>query len=190
MNTNYTRLLGLLLVTFFSLGMLVTISQYASFHHDVGFLKQKQDYISNNVWLTAFYIHVFSCFFCLFAGVTQFSKYILKHQKDLHRFLGKAYVGNVFFINAPIGFILALYANGGMTSRSAFVTLDLLWFGFTFVAFREIRKGNVIRHKEFMIRSYALSFSAITFRLLKPFFLACTNLHVDIIYKVDAWLAF
>lgn len=190
MRSHLIIILSLVLVTFFSLGMLVTISQYTSLQTNVGFLNQKQEYISNSFWLIAFYIHVFSCFFCLFAGITQFSKYILKHQRELHRFLGKLYIGNVFFINAPVGLVLAIYANGGIISKSAFVVLDILWFGFTLIAYREAKKKNIIKHREFMIRSYAHTFSAITFRLLKPFLTATTSLNTEIIYMIDSWLAF
>ena len=190
MNSIPARISALILVTFFSLGMLVTVSQYAGFQTNVGFLNQKQSYISNSFWLGAFYIHVFSCFFCLFAGITQFSKYLLKHQKELHRVLGKAYMGNIFFVNAPVGLVLAIYANGGIISKSAFVVLDLLWFFFTLIALNHAKAKNITRHREFMIRSYALTLSAITFRLLKPLFIATTSLQAETIYVIDSWLAF
>lgn len=184
------KFFALILVIFFSLGMVVTISQYANFQTNIGFLNQKQAYITNSFWLTAFYIHVFSCFFCLFAGITQFSKYLLRHQKVLHRLFGKVYIANVFFINAPVGLVLAIYANGGIVSKLAFVVLDLLWFSFTLIAFIAVRQKKISRHKDFMIRSYALTLSAITFRLLKPLFLAITPLSVSRIYVLDSWLAF
>lgn len=190
LKSTFLKCISIALITFLSLGMAVTIMRYATFESNTGFLTQKQEYISNSFWLTAFYIHVFSCFFCLFAGITQFSNYLLSQQKNLHRLLGKIYIGNIFFINAPVGLVLALYANGGLVAKSAFVVLDLLWFAFTLIAFVEIRRKNISRHREFMIRSYALTLSAITFRLLKPFLLAVTSLSVSNIYIIDSWLAF
>jgi len=70
---------------------------------DTGFLAVKQDYIHIKVWRTAFYVHVFSSILTLLAGFTQFSSYILKEHRGLHRFMGKLYVFAVLFINFPAG---------------------------------------------------------------------------------------
>lgn len=179
-----------LIVLYFAfIAMFFTIIQYGSFNKNIGFLVFKQDYISNTFWLSTFYIHVFSCFICLIAGATQFSKTILKTQRKLHKSLGKIYFYNILLINFPAGLILALYANGGYTGKSAFVLLDLLWTLFTILAVYWIKNGNVKKHQAFMIRSYALTLSAITFRLSKYIFLKFTNLNLDKIYIVDAWIA-
>lgn len=173
-----------------SLIMFITITQYASLRTDVGFLKFKQDYLGNDVWKVAFYTHVFSCFFCLLAGFTQFSNSVLKEHKALHRLMGKFYVINILIINVPAGFIMAIYANGHLPSKIAFCILDTLWFWFTLKAFLLIKKKDVKRHKEFMIRSFALTLSALTLRLWKPVFVNFTSLDVSTIYMIDAWMGF
>lgn len=170
--------------------MLVTIGQYAGFNEQVGFLKFKQAYLSNTVWKTAFYIHVFSCFVCLLAGFSQFSKSLLERSKKIHRFLGRVYAYNILLINVPAGFILAIYANGLFPSRLAFLTLDILWFTFTLKGVMYIRNGNTTKHKAFMIRSYALTLSAFSLRLWKYGFVTFTDLDPDSIYMIDAWLGF
>jgi uncharacterized membrane protein len=170
--------------------MLVTIAQYSSFSATVGFLQYKQDYIGNSIWKTAFYIHVFSCFLCLLAGFTQFSKYVLTNYKPLHRFIGKMYAYNILLINFPAGMMLAICANGHLPSKIAFITLDILWFIFTAKAVACIREGNIKKHKEFMIRSYALTLSAVSLRLWKQVFIHVSSIDTNTIYMIDAWLGF
>ncbi|HNN82473.1 MAG TPA: DUF2306 domain-containing protein, partial [Leptospiraceae bacterium] len=92
--------------------MLRIIAEYVTFSTTAGFLKQKQDYISIPIWKAAFYTHVFSSVFTLLAGFTQFSSYILTNFKKLHKVLGRFYAWNIFLINFPSGFIMAIYANG------------------------------------------------------------------------------
>jgi len=99
--------------------MLRTIIGYTSFKNDIQFLALKQDYIGNPIWTAAFYVHVFSAIFTLFAGFTQFSEQFLKDYRKWHRILGRLYVWNILLIKAPIGFIMAIYANGGWMGKSA-----------------------------------------------------------------------
>jgi len=170
--------------------MLLTISQYVSFQTDVGFLKLKQDYLDITIWKVAFYTHVFSSVLTLCAGFTQFSNYILKQHKNLHRLIGKFYAYNIFFINFPAGMIMAIYANGHLPTKIAFIILDSLWFLFTYKAVTAIRSKDIKMHKRFMIRSYALTCSAITLRLWKIVLTNSFALDPHTIYMIDAWLGF
>lgn len=170
--------------------MLKTIIPHLSLGSRVGFLLQKQGYIHNPVWRVAFYIHVFSSILTLLAGATQFSGYILKHHKKLHRIMGHIYVWDILFVNFPAGMVLAVHANGAWHTGFAFMILDCLWFWFTFRALEEICKKDVNRHRRFMIRSYALTFSAITLRSWKIVLSAAFTLEPATIYMIDAWLGF
>ena len=114
--------------------MLRLTAQYTSFETDVAFLSLKQDYLENDVWLASFYIHVFSTTFCLLAALTQFEKYGLGHFPKVHRSMGKAYVLNILFINFPVAFVMAIYANGCLPSKTAFIILYCLWFWCTLKA--------------------------------------------------------
>ena len=171
--------------------MLRTIVGYMSFQDDVQFLALKQAYIHNPVWKTAFYIHVFSAVVALLAGFTQFSKEILRDNPKLHCLIGKIYVGNILFINFPVGLIMGYYANGGLIGKAAFLTLDVLWFTFTLKAYTSVRQRRFVEHKNYMIRSYALTFSAFTLRSWK---FALSNLFpafpLPELYLIDSWLGF
>jgi uncharacterized membrane protein len=171
-------------------GMLLTAAQYSSFKTDVGFLKFKQDYLDIKIWRIAFYTHVFSSVLCLCAGFTQFSTYVLQQHKKLHRFVGKMYAYNIVLINFPAGMIMAFYANGELPSKIAFIILDSLWLLFTCKAVMAIKAKDIKAHRRFMIRSYALTCSAITLRMWKLIFSHSFNIDSNILYMIDAWMGF
>lgn len=179
-----------LLLSLGTLLMLSMIIDYASFQPDIHFLRVKQDYLDILWWRLAFYVHVFSSVLALMAGLTQFSNQILKNYKNLHRTIGKFYVINILLINFPAGMILAIYANGGLPSKIAFTLLDCLWFYFTYRAYMAIRKKKIAEHKDFMIRSFALTFSAITLRTWKIILPEFFTIEPETLYMIDAWMGF
>jgi hypothetical protein len=170
--------------------MLTIITRYYGFDEHVGFLQFKQEYLHIKVWKIAFYVHVFSSIFTLLAGFTQFSGYIQKHHKKLHRIIGKIYVIDILFINFPAGMIMAWYANGELPAKLAFIILDSLWFFFTLRAFMEAKLKNFAAHKQFMIRSYALTFSAITLRTWKLILSSSFVIDPLTLYIIEAWIGF
>lgn len=170
--------------------MLQMAVDYSSFETDIHFLRYKQAYIHIPVWKAAFYIHVFSSVLALAAGLTQFSDHVLKKYRRLHRIVGWIYAVDILVINFPAAMVMAYYANGLLPSKIAFILLDCLWFLFTLKAVIAARKRDITQHKQFMIRSFALTFSAITLRSWK---IILTNIfHPDplTLYMIDAWMGF
>jgi len=170
--------------------MLRGIIRYAPMRDDIGFLNFKQAYLHILPWKIAFYTHVFSVIFALLAGFTQFSDHILKKHRNIHRVIGKIYAYDVLFINFPAAMIMAVYANGLLPGKTAFVVLDCLWFWFTYKAVAEIKKGNIVKHKQFMIRSYALTLSAVMLRTWKIIILSFVYVDPLHLYMIDAWMGF
>ena len=182
-------------VTYFVLSiscflMLRTIIGYTSFRDDVQFLLFKQDYIDNQLWKIAFYIHVFSAVMTLFAGYTQFSSQFLEQHRALHRLVGKIYIFTVLVINVPVGMIMALYANGGFLGKAAFVLLDILWFLFTYKAVIAVKSRDFVNHRNHMIRSYALTCSAITLRTWKIILSYSFDIEPEQLYIIYSWMGF
>lgn len=192
-----TKLLGIRIakvisvfsVFIFSILMLKTISQYTSLDKTVGFLAFKQQVVNNPYWMAFFYIHIFSITLCLLAGLTQFSPQFLRENKGLHRIIGRIYVYNILIINVPACFVLGLFSNGGLTGITGFLIQDILWAYFTIVAVFSIKKGNIIRHKNFMILSYAVTTTAITFRIIKNLFYDEKLHDYELFYGINVWLA-
>lgn len=174
--------------------MAVITVNYLPYRTDVGFLRIKQQYIDITHWRVAFFIHVYASMWVLFAGFTQFSKWVLRNYPRWHRGLGYVYVINILLITGPAGLLMGFYANGGISSRVGFVLLAALWIFFTYRAWDCARRGDYKTHREFMIRSYALTLSAITLRIWKYII---TNLyHIDPnwvfppmdVYRLVAWI--
>ena len=103
--------------------------------------------------------------------------------------MGRVYVGAVIFINVPSAFVMAIYANGLLPSKVAFLILDSLWFYFTLMGWKTALQRNINAHRKWMIRSFALTFSAITLRtwrtILEPVVEDALTL-----YMIDAWMGF
>ncbi len=157
-------LLTLCFIYFFILMIQITC-QYIPFKNEAAFLQIKQTEVSEiKYYIVFFYIHVYSAIFVLLAGFTQFNTVLLKRIPKIHRNIGKIYVFTILFLSAPSGFFIGVFANGGRYSKISFVTLSVLWFDFTLKGFLHIKNKNIAAHKVFMLRSFALTFSAITLR--------------------------
>ncbi|QXP59516.1 DUF2306 domain-containing protein [Olleya sp. HaHaR_3_96] len=172
MNINFNRFLVLkvmlygVLIYFIYLLALITV-QYIPIDYKVAFLNLKQKEIQLLHYKIAFFSHVYSSLLIIILGLTQFSKTIRQRFGFIHKLSGKLYVLLVLLIASPSGLIMAYYANGGYIGQVSFAILSILWFVFTLQGFQYIKKGNYQKHKHFMIRSYALTLSAISLRLFK-----------------------
>ncbi|MBK7561394.1 MAG: DUF2306 domain-containing protein [Chitinophagaceae bacterium] len=180
---------GLLLALAFFTWLMARITvAYIPYNTDVGFLRIKQQYIDIDHWRIAFFIHVYASLWVLFAGFTQFSKKLLRYNPRLHRTFGYIYVTNVLLITGPAGLVMGFYANGGLFSRVAFVLLALLWIFFTVMALIRAKQKDFKAHRNYMIRSYALTLSALTLRAWKYGITNTVVLPPMDVYRVVAWL--
>lgn len=162
---------------------------YWNFKPDVNFLLTKPDLVNHPIWRPAFYIHIFGGMLALVLGPLQFVKYIRRKNLNLHRVLGKTYVAAILFIAAPTGLYMAFYANGGISASIGFILMSLLWFYTTFMAVNTIRKKQVSEHVKWMVRSYAMTFAAVTLRLWVPFLSLVIDMeHLKVII-ITAWIS-
>ncbi|MBA3680717.1 MAG: DUF2306 domain-containing protein [Bacteroidetes bacterium] len=168
--------------------MLKITLQYIPIKTDAAFLAIKQSYIHLTHYRIAFFVHVFSAIFVLLAGFTQFSKKIRVKFPVIHKHLGWLYVIVTLFLAGPSGFIIGVYANGGISSKIAFCLLSILWILFTALALLKITKKQVLSHRKWMIRSFALALSAITLRAWKYILVALFHPKPMDVYQIVAWL--
>ncbi|WP_228526603.1 MULTISPECIES: DUF2306 domain-containing protein [unclassified Flavobacterium] len=175
--------------SYFFILMIKITWQYIPFKNEVAFLQIKQTEVTEiPFYLTFFYLHVYSAIFVLLAGFFQFNNSLLKKYPKLHRNIGKFYVLVVLFLSAPSGLFIGLFANGGLYSKISFVSLSLLWFYFTLKGFLFIKNKNIVGHKAFMLRSFALTFSAITLRFWKVILVYLFHPSPMDVYQIIAWL--
>lgn len=173
-------------MTGLSIILFAITAEYLSFKSNVNFLNVKQDIVFDPIWRPTFYLHVISGMAVILIGPFQFLKKFRNKNIGLHKTLGKIYTYGVLGIAAPTGLIMAFYAEGGLSSTIAFLVMSALWFLTTTVAIIKIKKKDLIGHQKWMMRSFALSFAAVTLRLLVPTFSLFTD-NFEFIIVSTAW---
>ncbi len=153
-----------------------------------GLLSQKPDVIvGDQIWVIQFYLHIMLGGLALLTGWSQFLKKFRSKNLNTHRFLGKIYIVAVL-ISGIAGLYIAVYAEGGLVAKIGFAGLALSWLFTTTRAYLTIRKGNINSHKRWMIRSYALTFAAVTLRIWLPMFQYGFGMDFISAYMIIAWL--
>lgn len=111
----------------------------------------------------ALYVHIASSSIALLLGPLQFSQRLRRRRPALHRATGRVYLGAVGV--GALSAVIMLPTNfGGMVGFFGFGTLAVLWVLAAVRAYRAIRAGDVAGHRAWMIRTYALTFAAVTLR--------------------------
>jgi len=105
----------------------------------------------------------------------------------VHRWLGRIYLVSSIVL-AGAGLSLSFHAAGGPGPRAAFGLLALATMGTSIMGYRSIRASNIRQHREWMLRSYALIFAAVTLRTWMP--ILATAYHGQFVpaYRWAAWL--
>ena len=174
-------------ILFFSYQMFQIIWPYTSWAWDVDFLQTKQHIIHLDYYRLAFYLHIFSSLFVLVGGAFLFSKKVLCTYPVIHRQIGKMYVFLLLLISAPTGMVMACYANGGFTAQLSFLILSPLWWWFTWKGFQTAKNKQFHAHKNWMMRSYALTLSAITLRLAQMIINTFCVIDPQVLYVAVSW---
>lgn len=112
-------------------------------------------------WLFA---HVLLGITATLIGPFQFIPALRKKHPLLHRGLGKIYLGCVA-ASTFASFYLVSTTGLGPVYATGLAMLGITWLSSTLMAWLSIQKGNKELHKEWMIRSYVLTLSFVTFRL-------------------------
>jgi uncharacterized membrane protein len=135
----------------------------------------------------AIYAHIFGAAFALALGPLQFSVKLRRRRPNVHRWLGRTYLGIGVLVGGVAGFVAAFNAFGGVPARIGFAALALAWLYTGACAYRAIRAGNIASHRRWMIRNFSLTFAAVTLRIWLP---SSMVLGIDAVlaYQVIAWL--
>lgn len=146
------------------------------------------DIILENVYAKPFLIlHVLGGTTALLLGPLQFVARVRNRFPALHRASGRTYAA-ACAIGAPAGFMLALGTRAGPVASLGFAVPAVLWPIFTFVGIRLAITGRLSEHREWMLRSYAITANAVTLRIMLPFAGLVLGLPFTSAYPVIAWL--
>jgi hypothetical protein len=157
-------IVAFLLILYASYLLILLSLPYIHLIPGVEFLATKQLIYHIKVWRMSFYIHVFSSAAIILSGLFQFNRFVIHRKVRLHRILGYTYVVTVLLISGPAALVMSLYANGGWRSQTSFVILSVLWIFTTAFALRCVFRKQYERHGNWLLRSYALTLSAVTLR--------------------------
>ena len=105
--------------------------------------------------------HTLAGLFALLIGPINFSSRIRQHHFRLHRVLGRIYVISVL-VGAATGVALAAGRPGlpGTAMQAA------AWIVCTTAALITARNGQIVQHRQWMARSYAVTFTFVSSRVL------------------------
>lgn len=163
-------------------------AHYFIFDNTYGLLAEKETELRDPLFYVSFYTHVAAATIVLFTPVFQFLIRITKRTSKAHRSIGKLYVLTTLLIVVPTGLYLALFAKGGPSAQWGFAVQGIMLGIFTWLGYQTIRKGNVEKHKEWMIRSYAIALAALTFRIYHVIFIYMGIPYNDN-YAASQWLS-
>jgi uncharacterized membrane protein len=119
-------------------------------------------------------------------GTFQLNSWLRSRFGGGHRWLGRLYVAGVM-AGGISGFVLAVQSSGGTITQAGFALLAVCWLGCTFMAYRHVRAGNIAEHRRWMIRSFALTFAAVTLRIYLPVS-QIAGIAFPVAYSAIAWL--
>jgi len=138
------------------------VSKYV-FHYYLNYNPAAFDYFwPKRGWLM---LHITGGMVALLTGPWQFSQRMRRRYLALHRLMGRIYL--IAIACGAVGsFYLAATTPGGWAWGTAMAGLALAWVTTSGMAFYAIRQRQIQVHKEWMVRSYVVTFAFVTFRLL------------------------
>lgn len=122
----------------------------------------------------------------LLAGPWQFIPALRHKHLNLHRWTGRVYfaaIAAAYLFSLPV----ALVAKGGIISVLGFLSLGVVWVFTSGMGLRAVLQKRIPAHQDWMTRSYAVTFGAVTLRL---YIAAAAILHLPTIpsYRAISWL--
>ena len=172
----------------FSLLLIYNTLPYFSFSTDFTFIQERSLLFQNGVYNASFYIHIAAGAFCIGTALIQFSRVILKKRKQIHIWSGRVYVFVVLLLGAPTGLYMSFFAKGSLYERALFMFMALFWFFTTYKGLTTILAKNILAHKIWMIRSYSMAMTAVTFRVYHIAFYLVGWDHLEN-YEVSLWIS-
>jgi uncharacterized membrane protein len=170
--------------TLLSLLVVLVASRYLAFDPSTYFPEQRAVYVDRQVVLG---LHIAGGMVALLVGPLQLARRLRTRHVRVHRALGVVYV-SVVLVAAAAGLVLATTAHGGPVAGLGFAGLAVAWVSTTALAVQAVLRRRFQEHRRWMIRSFSLTFAAVTLRLYLGL-VGVLGLDYDTSYVVIAWLS-
>lgn len=181
---NRLRRAGWVTMTVLATAIALVSARYFTLDPDTFLPEQRAVYLAN---LAPLLLHVGGAVPALLLGPWQFSQRLRTRRPALHRVVGRIYLSAVLAAGVG-GLLLAPKGLVGPIAPLGFAALALLLLLTTTAAYLAVRRREFARHQVWMVRSYALVFTAVTFRLWIGL-LPAVGVPFDQAYASGAWSA-
>lgn len=130
--------------------------------------------------------HLLGGAIALLIGAVQFSQVVRARFLGWHRWAGRVYVAAVA-LGGFSALHMAVTTPGGWPAQFGFSGLGIAWLIATGMAWLRVRQGDLVRHRMWMVRSYALTLAAVSLRIYLPLALG-NGVPFETVYPAIAWL--
>ncbi|MFE6050559.1 DUF2306 domain-containing protein [Kitasatospora sp. NPDC056446] len=174
---------GWAIMTVLSTLIALLSARYVGLDPATFFTEQRATYLAHELPLA---VHISGASIALAAGPWQFSERLRRRWPQWHRRIGVVYLLGCL-VGGVGALLLAPVAYGGVVARIGFACLGVAWLVTGGTGLRMILRRRVEDHRRWMIRSFALTFAAVTLRLM---LVVAKGAQLDFrtSYTVIAWL--
>ncbi|MDX2362191.1 MAG: DUF2306 domain-containing protein [Crocinitomicaceae bacterium] len=177
-------------IVFVTLAVLVGLYPISYWITDMsgGLLSEKSlELLSSRLYNLAFYVHISTGGVALLIGWAQFAQKFRLRKPKAHITIGKTYIVSVL-LSGLAGLYISFYATGGLVTIMGFSALSILWLSSTIMGYLAVRRKEFIKHRNWMLRSYALAFAAVTLRIWMIAIPALFPIEPSEAYKLVSWI--
>ncbi|MBX8944107.1 DUF2306 domain-containing protein [Lysinibacillus sp. K60] len=153
-----------------------------------GFLSKKDELLSNQMlWVLMIRVHIILAIIALLTGPLGIIKRLRLKSLTFHRWNGRVYVLSIV-LNFIAGLYVSFFATGGWPSTIGFLILNTLWLITTILGYIYIKRKDVLRHSQWIIRSFFLSFANMIIYIMVAITHNGLDLSYDLSYTIAVWL--
>ncbi len=164
----------------------VGVGGYALYHAATGFEHLPLTNPMFDPW--GLRVHVAASGVAMLLGAFQFFRPLRRKAPALHRWMGRIYI-LACIVGGLAGGAIALSSTAGPIAGWGFFLLAVLWVPFTMMAWVSAMRRDFDAHERWMIRSFALTFAAVTLRIYLPVASVMSHGFPLEAYRIIAWAA-
>jgi uncharacterized membrane protein len=135
-------------------------------------------------------MHVIPGLLFMLLGPIQFMETIRKKYINFHRWCGRIFLVSCLFIVASAFYIVVTFPFEGLIEQLATLFFGGLFTYSLIMAYHHIRKKNISKHREFVIRVFSIGLGIITIRILIGVVQAMSNYQFREIFGWTFWGGF